>query len=140
MSCLSSPLTSLNHLLSTYSDYITPYVISIFQSILALFHEIDESSEFIYETLSELQQFSEQGEITERKNECLNILYNLYDIEFKQNQLELCKQIESQLLPFIKVWTVLKNWYVDFVMWAIYRSILLCLLLIISIIVSYNEL
>ena len=83
--------------------------ISIFQSILALFHEIDESSEFIDETLSELQQFSEQGEITERKNECLNILYNLYDIEFKQNQLELCKQIESQLLPFIKVWTVLKN-------------------------------
>ncbi len=140
MSCLSSPLTSLNHLLSTYSDYITPYVISIFQSILALFHEIDESSEFIDETLSELQQFSEQGEITERKNECLNILYNLYDIEFKQNQLELCKQIESQLLPFIKVWTVLKNWYVDFVMWTIYRSILLCLLLIISIIVSYNEL
>ena len=140
MSCLSSPLTSLNHLLSTYSDYITPYVISIFQSILALFHEIDESSEFIDETLSELQQFSEQGEITERKNECLNILYNLYDIEFKQNQLELCKQIESQLLPFIKVWTVLKNWYVDFVMWAIHRSILLCLLLIISIIVSYNEL
>lgn len=140
MSCLSSPLTSLNHLLSTYSDYITPYVISIFQSILALFHEIDESSEFIDETLSELQQFSEQGEITERKNECLNILYNLYDIEFKQNQLELCKQIESQLLPFIKVWTVLKNWYVDVVMWAIYRSILLCLLLIISIIVSYNEL
>ena len=109
MSCLSSPLTSLNHLLSTYSDYITPYVISIFQSILALFHEIDESSELIDETLSELQQFSEQGEITERKNECLNILYNLYDIEFKQNQLELCKQIESQLLPFIKVWTVLKN-------------------------------
>ena len=140
MSCLSSPLTSLNHLLSTYSDYITPYVISIFQSILALFHEIDESSEFIDETLSELQQFSEQGEITERKNECLNILYNLYDIEFKQNQLELCKQIESQLLPFIKVWTVLKNWYVDFVMWTIHRSILLCLLLIISIIVSYNEL
>ena len=140
MSCLSSPLTSLNHLLSTYSDYITPYVISIFQSILALFHEIDESSEFIDETLSELQQFSEQGEITERKNECLNILYNLYDIEFKQNQLELCKQIESQLLPFIKVWTVLKNWCVDFVMWTIYRSILLCLLLIISIIVSYNEL
>ena len=109
MSCLSSPLTSLNHLLSTYSDYITPYVISIFQSILALFHEIDESSEFTDETLSELQQFSEQGEITERKNECLNILYNLYDIEFKQNQLELCKQIESQLLPFIKVWNVLKN-------------------------------
>lgn len=140
MSCLSSPLTSLNHLLSTYSDYITPYVISIFQSILALFHEIDESSEFIDETLSELQQFSEQGEITERKNECLNILYNLYDIEFKQNQLELCKQIESQLLPFIKVWTVLKNWYVDFAMWTIHRSILLCLLLIISIIVSYNEL
>ncbi|KAK8815458.1 hypothetical protein WA158_003670 [Blastocystis sp. Blastoise] len=98
ISCLSSPLTSLNHLLTTYSAHIGPYVPRLTEEIINILEDTKEYFDFIKE-----------GENIERCNECINILYNIYSIEIENKEEEICNYLEDILLKLISTFLVDEN-------------------------------